>query len=223
MRIAILTQEKYTEYAENLCDLSVDIFYDHKSYMFSWYAYDLVISLLYDKIVKNDEFDIPKYGTINVHPSMLPLHRGSTPNFWAVLTGVGAGWTAHRMTSELDRGDIYLQREAPVLLSDTAETLWERLFEELPSFLSELASVITQGELKPIDVTQDVEQVNKLSDFHAMHDYDNMLQTMNEHERVASYATLNLIQACSFTGYNGFIMNTPDGRVEFSARRLDAS
>lgn len=221
MKIAILTQEKYTEYAESLLNLNTEIFYDHKSYMFSWYAYDLVISLLYDRIVKNNEFDIPKYGTINIHPSFLPHHRGSAPNFWAVMSGVGAGWTAHRMTAEIDRGDIYLQQPIHVLLSDTAETLWERLFEELPSFLSNLATVITQGELKPIDVTQDIERVNKLSDFHAMHDYDNLLQAMNEQERVASYAILNLIQACSFTGYEGFIMNTPDGRVEFTARKLD--
>ena len=221
MKIAILTQEKYTEYAENLFCLDTEIFYDHKSYMFSWYAYDLVISILYNKIVKNNEFDIPKYGTINIHPSTLPYHRGSAPNFWAVLCGYGAGWTAHRMTSEIDRGDIYLQREVPVLLSDTAETLWNRLFDELPSFLSELAEIVSSGNLTALDVAQDVSTVNKMKDFHDAHEFDNALQGMNDDQRYGAYTVMNLIQACSFTEYEGFIMDTPDGRVEFTARKLD--
>src|SRR5690606_24614950 len=170
---------------------------------------------------KNNEFDIPKYGTINIHPSTLPYHRGSAPNFWAVLCGYGAGWTAHRMTSEIDRGDIYLQREVPVLLSDTAETLWNRLFDELPSFLSELAEIVTSGNLTALDVAQDVSTVNKMKDFHDAHEFDNALQGMNDDQRYGAYTVMNLIQACSFTEYEGFIMDTPDGRVEFTARKLD--
>lgn len=223
-RIAILTQEKYKTIAWLFPIGGCHIFFDHTNRQFDWNNYDLVISLLYNKIIKNDEFDIPKLGTINIHPSLLPFHRGSCPNFWAILSGDGAGWTAHRMTAEIDRGDIYLQQEVPVLLSDTAETLWDRLFDELPSFLSQLAELIYTGNLEPLDVQQDNDNVKNINQFNRLHDVNNIINVMysqSQKEAFAAMVILDTIRACSFDGYEGFVMDTPDGRVEFKARRIE--
>jgi methionyl-tRNA formyltransferase len=228
MKIGILTQKKYISHHAYLLTNylmewmnKVDVRTCHDD-GFDWNNYDLVISLLYNKVIKNNEFDLPKFGTINVHPSLLPSHRGSCPNFWAVFTGDGAGWTAHRMTAEIDRGDIYLQQEVPVLLSDTAETLWNRLFDELPSFLNKLAQLISTNTLIPLDVEQYNNKVNTLKEFHQAHSLNTQIGDFDSPElMVAAYYTLNLIQACSFDGYQGAYLDTPDGRVEFMARRIE--
>lgn len=228
MRIAILTQEKYVDHSVYLLRHyltewmnEVRVWTDHDD-GFNWSDYDLVVSLLYNKIIKDDEFDLPKYGTINIHPSLLPAHRGSCPNFWAVLTGNGAGWTAHRMTAEIDRGDIYLQKEVPVLLSDTAETLWKRLFDQLPSFLSDLATLISTGELTALDIEQRNDNVNTLKEFHEAHNLNKSVLDLGSPElMVAAYHVLNLIQANSFDGYQGAYLDTPDGRVEFLAYKVE--
>ena len=231
MKIAILTQVKYIRYANafigELLELGMDkkgwqarIHVNHHSDHFDWREYDLVVSLLYDKIVKNNEFDIPRLGTINIHPSYLPWHRGSCPNFWAVLSGGGAGWTAHRMTEELDRGALYLQMLVPVLYSDTSETLWKRLFEKLPVFLTHLTEEILEG-LRPLHIEQKIERVNKLTDFHSEHLFETHSGYMSlQWERGARYI-LKVIQACSFGDYGGLVLDTPDGKVEFKARRIE--
>lgn len=236
MKIAILTQVKYIRYANafigELLELGMDkkgwqarIHVNHHSDHFDWREYDLVVSLLYDKIVKNNEFDIPRLGTINIHPSYLPWHRGSCPNFWAVLSGGGAGWTAHRMTAEIDRGDIYLQKSVPVMASDTAETLWDRLFDELPVFLFDLAEIMSSGNFEPLDIEQGNDTIRTIPSFNEIHDANNFLNNIWKQRGAAgafsAMFVLDAIRACSFGDYPGFVLDTPDGKVEFKARRIE--
>lgn len=223
MKIAILTQEKY---------ISTPWFYDFKKSVnprvwvdhtrgFNWGDYDLVISLLYDKIVKTG-FDIPKMGTINIHPSLLPAGRGSCPNFWAIAEGDSyAGWTAHRMTSEIDKGDIYHQLPIPVHLNDTGESLWKRLFDVLPTFLNQLAEKISGNNLTALDIEQNG-VVHNLKHFHEAHNLNYAINQLASPELVvAAYYVLNLIQACSFTGFPGAVLDTPDGKIEFTAKKVE--
>ena len=228
MKIAILTQTKYVntywfyDFANALKKKNdVKLWAGHTN-GFEWDDYNLVVSLLYDKIVKNNEFDIPRLGTINIHPSLLPNGRGSCPNFWAIAEGDSyAGWTAHRMTSEIDKGDIYHQLAIPVRLNDTGESLWKRLFDVLPSFLSQLAEKISSNNLTVLNIEQNG-VVHNLKHFHEAHNLNEAMNNLNSPELiVAAYYVLNLIQACSFTGYTGAILDTPDGKVEFTAKKVE--
>lgn len=228
MKIAVLTQEKYRGLATQLIDLIASK-YPHLTAivssnhsMIKWENYDLVISLLYDKIVRNNEFDIPKMGTINIHPSLLPSGRGSCPNFWAIAEGDSyAGWTAHRMTSEIDKGDIYHQLPIPVHLNDTGESLWKQLFNVLPAFLSQLANRISNNDLTPLDIEQNG-KVHTLKQFHEAHNLNEAINNLASPELiVATYYVLNLIQACSFANYPGAVLDTPDGKVEFRAYKVE--
>jgi methionyl-tRNA formyltransferase len=72
---------------------------------------------------------VSRLGGVNVHPSLLPRHRGPDPIAWTILSGdVESGVTFHRMVHELDAGDILAQHHVPVYADDTRGTLGERCF-----------------------------------------------------------------------------------------------
>jgi len=229
MKIGILTQTKYInlhwfhDFVNTLKEENSVRTWSGHTNGFQWGDYDLVISLLYDKIARNNEFDIPRIGTINIHPSLLPAGRGSCPNFWAIAEGDSyAGWTAHRMTSEIDRGDIYCQQSIPIHLNDTGQSLWKRLFDILPEFLSLVARQISNNDLVPLNIEQNNNQVHNLKQFHAAHNLNEAMNNLGSPELiVAAYYVLNLIQACSFTGFPGAVLDTPDGKIEFTAKKVE--
>jgi len=74
------------------------------------YNVDLVV--LGDcRILKKEIFEIPKFGTINVHPGYLPIVRGNNPYIWALLHNLPQGCTAHFIDDDIDTGDIILRKE----------------------------------------------------------------------------------------------------------------
>jgi methionyl-tRNA formyltransferase len=73
-------------------------------------------------------FSIPRYGAVNIHPSLLPNYRGTSITRWQILNGeMRSGITIHRVDSNFDSGDIIMQEEAPVRLTDSPQLLFERL------------------------------------------------------------------------------------------------
>ena len=77
-------------------------------------------------------FNLPPYGTLNVHDSLLPAYAGFAPVIWALINGEPeVGVTAHLMNDDLDAGDIVLQRSVPVGPKDTAADLVHRTVEEI--------------------------------------------------------------------------------------------
>jgi methionyl-tRNA formyltransferase len=72
--------------------------------------------------------DLPRFGAINVHASLLPKYRGAAPIQWAVANGeTTTGVTTMQMDSGLDTGDLLLQKSIPILPEDTAASLHDRL------------------------------------------------------------------------------------------------
>jgi methionyl-tRNA formyltransferase len=72
-------------------------------------------------------FDLPPYGTLNVHDSLLPAYAGFAPLLWALINGESeVGVTAHVMTEQLDAGAIVLQRAVPVDPTDTTTDLFHK-------------------------------------------------------------------------------------------------
>ena len=78
-------------------------------------APELTVVAAYGRILPEDILEAPKYGSINVHSSLLPKYRGAAPINWAILNGEETtGVTIMYMAKELDAGDIILQKETPI-------------------------------------------------------------------------------------------------------------
>ena len=91
-------------------------------------APDVVAVVAYGKILPQRVLDIPKYGCINIHASILPKLRGSGPVQWAILNGEKeTGVTAMYMAAEMDAGDIIEIRKTPIEPYENAQSLLDRL------------------------------------------------------------------------------------------------
>lgn len=89
---------------------------------------DVICVVAYGRILPKDILDIPKYGCINVHPSLLPKYRGSAPIQWAILNGDDkTGVTTMYLDEEMDAGDIILKEEVEIGKDETSGELWDRL------------------------------------------------------------------------------------------------
>ena len=89
---------------------------------------DLIITAAYGKILPQRMLDIPKYGCINVHASLLPKYRGAAPVQYSILDGEDVtGVTIMKMDAGMDTGDILTQTEVPIDISDTTDTLMAKL------------------------------------------------------------------------------------------------
>src|SRR6202140_2011958 len=89
---------------------------------------DAIIVVGYGRIVPQWMLDLPPFGNINLHASLLPKYRGAAPIQWAIANGeTVAGVTTMRIDAGLDTGDILLQQEIPIASNDTAEPLASKL------------------------------------------------------------------------------------------------
>ncbi|MFH0852154.1 MAG: methionyl-tRNA formyltransferase [bacterium] len=89
---------------------------------------DLIIVAAYGKILPKEILDLPKYGSINVHPSLLPKYRGASPIQFAILGGEAkTGVTIMLMNERMDEGAVLAQETVKIESDDTAETLEEKL------------------------------------------------------------------------------------------------
>ncbi len=89
---------------------------------------DVICVVAYGRILPKEILDIPKYGCINVHPSLLPKYRGSAPIQWAILNGdKKTGVTTMYLDEEMDAGDIILKEEVEIDENETSGELWDRL------------------------------------------------------------------------------------------------
>jgi methionyl-tRNA formyltransferase len=114
------------------------------------WAPDLIVVAAFGQILRPEVLDLPKYGCINVHASLLPRWRGAAPIQAAILAGdTWTGVTIMRMDPGVDTGPILSQQGIPIFHDDTASLLSQRLavlgadllVETLPDYLS--------GKLKP--------------------------------------------------------------------------
>ena len=109
-------------------------------------APELTVVAAYGRILPEDILEAPKYGSINVHSSLLPKYRGAAPINWAILNGEETtGVTIMYMAKELDAGDIILQKETPIGPDEDAQALTARLAELGAEALSEAVAAIGSG------------------------------------------------------------------------------
>lgn len=91
---------------------------------------DIILVAAYGKLLPKAILDMPKFGCINVHASLLPKYRGASPIQWAVLNGdEKSGVTIMHMAEEMDTGDIIMTEEVVLAADETAGTLHDKLAE----------------------------------------------------------------------------------------------
>ncbi len=107
---------------------------------------DVICVVAYGKILPKELLEIPKYGCINVHASLLPKYRGAAPIQWAVLNGdKETGITTMYMDVGMDTGDMILTKKVQIGENETTGELWERLSKIGGNLLVETLNQIEKG------------------------------------------------------------------------------
>lgn len=107
---------------------------------------DVICVVAYGKILPKEILEIPKYGCINVHGSLLPKYRGAAPIQWAVLNGdKETGVTTMYMDVGMDTGDMILKEKVEIGEDETTGKLWDRLSKIGGKLLVETLKQIEDG------------------------------------------------------------------------------
>ena len=110
---------------------------------------DLIITCAYGQILTQDFLNIPKFGTLNIHPSRLPYLRGATPVQSTLLNGDKVAAVSILFTVlALDAGDIIVQEDFPILPEECAGDLLDRLFFASGPLLERALDLVTDPDFK---------------------------------------------------------------------------
>lgn len=113
---------------------------------------DLIVVAAYGRILSKEELDSPKYGSINVHPSLLPKYRGSSPIQAAILNGDKvSGITIIKMDNRIDHGPIIYQEQIALSNRDNFDTLSKKMFLRASEVLPGIIKDFTAGKINPIE------------------------------------------------------------------------
>ncbi len=111
-------------------------------------APDLCVTAAYGQLLTQEILDIPRLGTINVHASLLPRHRGAAPIQWSILMGDEETGVTTMMTDiGMDTGDMLLSAKTPITPTDDAASLTDRLSRMGAELLIETLSELEKGTL----------------------------------------------------------------------------
>ncbi|HYA14361.1 MAG TPA: methionyl-tRNA formyltransferase [Syntrophales bacterium] len=111
-------------------------------------APDLVVVAAFGQILPREILEIPKFGCINVHPSLLPKYRGAAPMNWTIIRGeVKTGVTIMLMDEGLDTGDILTQEETVIAPEETFGKLHDRLANIGAALLLKTVEMIVSGNV----------------------------------------------------------------------------
>ncbi len=112
--------------------------------------FDLIITASYGKIIPKEMLDFPKYGALNVHPSLLPKYRGSSPVQYAILNGdKETGATIMLMDEKMDHGKILAQEKIRIEDRQTFLSLHNELAQISAELLVKTIPLWINNEIKP--------------------------------------------------------------------------
>ena len=135
---------------------------------------DVICVVAYGKILPKDILDIPKFGCINVHASLLPKYRGAAPIQWAVLNGdKTTGVTTMYMDIGMDTGDMILKQEVEIGKDETTGELWDRLSKIGAKLLVETLKRIEEGNAPREKQSEEFSMAPMLDKQMAKIDWDN--------------------------------------------------
>lgn len=112
---------------------------------------DVIVVIAFGQILSKEILDLPEYGCINVHASLLPRWRGAAPMQWAIIAGdETTGITTMQMDVGLDTGDMLLTKEVPISPNETGESLHDKMAVLGSELLLETLRQAEEGTLHPI-------------------------------------------------------------------------
>ncbi len=163
---------------------------------------ELLVLADYGQIVPSELLDLPSHGALNVHPSLLPRHRGATPVPAAILAGDHeTGVTLIQMDPGLDTGPIVAQRRMPLRGDETAAELEDRLAREGAALLSESLAHWLDGSLAATPQPSDGATLTR-----PLRREDGRLDPNRSAEELSR-------QVRAYQGWPGSFLDTPFGRV----------
>ena len=113
-------------------------------------APDVIVVAAYGKIIPKFILELPRYGCVNVHASLLPKYRGAAPIQWAILDGEEeTGVSIMQMNEGLDEGDILNVSRVPISDSETGGSLFDKLALEGGRLLVETLRLLEEGKVRP--------------------------------------------------------------------------
>jgi methionyl-tRNA formyltransferase len=111
---------------------------------------DLIVVVAFGQILPRALLDIPRYGCINVHASLLPRYRGAAPINWCIINGeTETGVTTMLMDVGLDTGDMLVRRAIPIDPDEDSSALHDRLAPVGAEALAETLDLLSDGRLVP--------------------------------------------------------------------------
>ena len=107
---------------------------------------EVVITIAYGRIIPHELLEIPKYGWINVHFSLLPRWRGAAPVQWAILNGdKQTGITVFKLDKGMDTGPVYLEQATPINDDENSDGLLKRLSQIGSELAIKSLELISEG------------------------------------------------------------------------------
>lgn len=184
---------------------------------------DLIVVVAFGQILSQEILDLPKFGCINVHASLLPKYRGAAPIEWCLINGEKVtGVTTIKMDAGLDTGEMLLKTEVPI-----SE---EMILPELREKLCTAGAALLSETLKNLETIQPVKQDDSLSNYAPMLKKDTGKIDWNKPARVIHNLTRGLYGG-AFTFFNGekykiwrtkisAAENLAAGEIKFSGKRF---
>ena len=118
---------------------------------------DLLISHAFMHILPKEVLSVPKYGSVNIHPSLLPRYRGPSPTYWVLKNEeLETGLTAHFIDEGIDTGDIITQKRLPLEKGDTVQSVIEKMKPLISGLVIETIERVLDDKFIPAQQHEDL-------------------------------------------------------------------
>jgi len=116
---------------------------------------DIIIVASFHQILKSEIIKLPKFGFVNLHPSLLPLYRGPSPLNWVILNDeTKTGVTAHYLIEKIDAGNVLLQNEIDITRNETIGSIFKKVSITAGQMVYELIDLFAQTNCIPEGIPQ---------------------------------------------------------------------
>lgn len=177
-------------------------------------APDVMVTCAFGQIISQQILDIPKYGVLNIHASLLPKYRGSSPIQWCLINGEKrTGITIMKTALSVDSGDILLQKSLEILPEENAGQLFDRLstlggdaiVEALELIESGKAEFVAQNESEATHYPMISKEDGKIDWTCSAEDIFNKMRGFTPWPSIFTYLNGKLFKVLKSRVYNGNI------------------
>lgn len=171
---------------------------------------DIVVVCHFKQVLKKNIIDIPKYGCINLHPSLLPNYRGLSPQHWPIINGdKETGITVHFINEGIDKGDIIIQHKIAIDPNMYVYDLQVKMMNIYKYIVKNAINKITKQAFKPL--TQNISKGSYFGKLKETHCDINLKKSYKD--------AYNLIRGVSFPYYGARLDNYQIWKVSLATKK----